>query len=179
MTGVQTCALPILNLRFWQWMEEDYHRKTHKSLGMSPLDFFMAQAHLVKVFPNPVLLDEYFLLRVERKVKHDATISLNNLLYETDAKLAGQKLEVRYDPTWLDNPAKVILLFHEGSQVGTARQVNFHDNAHAKRAGGKSTPGKERQQNSNANDKKHEKADELPKAAISFNRMMKEEVEDE
>lgn len=171
-------SLEELNHRFWQWLEEDYHRKTHSSLGMSPLDFFMSQAHLVKMFPNPELLDEYFLLRVERKVKHDATISLNNVLYETDNKLTGQKLEVRYDPIWLDNPAKPILLFKEGSQVGTARQVNFHDNAHVKRTGGSSNQ-KEQQQNANDEDKKHEKTGELPKAAISFNRIMKEEVDDD
>lgn len=171
-------SLEELNHRFWHWQEEDYHRKTHSSLGMSPLDFFMSQAHLVKMFPNPELLDDYFLLRVERKVKHDATISLNNVLYETDAKLTGQKLEVRYDPAWLDNPAKPILLFKEGNQVGTARQVNFHDNAYVKRAGGSSNQ-KEQQQNANDEDKKHEKTGKLPKAAISFNRIMKEEVDDD
>ncbi|MGI6488125.1 MAG: DDE-type integrase/transposase/recombinase [Syntrophothermaceae bacterium] len=124
-----------LNLRYWQWLEEDYHHKVHSALKMSPLDFFMSQSERIKIFPNPAMLDEYFLLRVTRKVKHDATLSLKTILYETDQHLANSRVEVRYDPEWLSDPNKPILLYHEGEKVGEARQVNFHDNAHVKRKG--------------------------------------------
>ena len=93
-----------LNLLYWQWLEEDYHHKVHSELKMSPLDFFMSQSERVKLFPNPAMLDEYFLLKVNRKVNHDATLSLNNILYETNLSLANSRLEVRYDPEWLLNP---------------------------------------------------------------------------
>ena len=82
-----------------------------------------------------VMLDEYFLLKVNRKVNHDATLSLDTILYETDLCFANSRMEVRYDPEWLLNPNTPILLYHEGKKVGEARQVNFHDNAHAKRKG--------------------------------------------
>jgi len=83
-------SLEELNLRFWQWLEKDYQRKIHSSLNMSPLDYFMSQANM---FPDPALLDEYFLLRNQRKINHDATFSLENVLYETDRKLANTRLE--------------------------------------------------------------------------------------
>ena len=95
----------------------------------------MSQSERIKIFPNPAMLDEYFLLKVTRKVNHDATLSLNTILYETDLKFANSRMEVRYDPEWLLNPNIPILLYHEGKKVGEARQVNFHDNAHVKRKG--------------------------------------------
>lgn len=124
-----------LNLLYWKWLEEDYHHKVHSELKMSPLDFFMSQSDRVKLFPNPSMLDEYFLLKVNRKVNHDATLSLHSILFETDLRLANSRLEVRYDPEWLLTPNTPILLYHEGKKVGEARQVNFHDNAHSKRKG--------------------------------------------
>lgn len=126
-------SLEELNLAFWQWLEEDYQRKIQKLLGLSPLDFFLSQIDRVRVFPDPALLDEYFLLRVMRKVNHDATFSLDNTLYETKPGLAGLRLEVRYDPEWLLNPARPVLLYQEGVKVGEARQVDLSVNATLKR----------------------------------------------
>lgn len=124
-----------LNLLYWQWLEADYHQKVHSELKISPLDFFMSQSERIRLFPNPAMLDEYFLLKVTRKVNHDATLSLDTILYETDLRFANSRMEVRYDPEWLLNPNTPILLYHEGKKVGEARRVNLHDNAHAKRKG--------------------------------------------
>lgn len=131
-----------LNLLFWRWLEEDYQRKVHSALNMSPLDFFMSQVHQITLFSNPAVLDEYFLLKVTRKVNHDATLSISNILYETDQALAGSRLEVRYDPEWLKNPSRPVFLYRDGKMVGEARQVNFHDNARVKRKG----PGRPKKQ---------------------------------
>lgn len=72
-------------------------------------------------------------MRVTRKVNHDATLSLENLLFETSSTLAGKQVEVRYDPDWLNQPEKHILLYIDSKQVGEAKLVNFLDNAHVKR----------------------------------------------
>lgn len=134
----QLLSLEELNLKFWQWLEEDYQRKRHSALDMSPLDFFMSQASHVKLFPSPHLLEEVLLLRVNRKVHHDATLSVETILYETDLSLANTRVEVRYDPEWLLSPSKPLLLYKEGHKVGEARQINFVENASVKRKGAKS-----------------------------------------
>ncbi|MBC7196712.1 MAG: DDE-type integrase/transposase/recombinase, partial [Deferribacterales bacterium] len=122
-----------LNLRFKIWLEEDYQRKKHSALNMSPLDFFMAQVSRVKLITDIEQLNENFLLRVSRKVASDATLQVEKILYETEQRFAGMRLEVRYDPEWLKNFSMPILLYHEGKKVGEAYRVNFHDNAHVKR----------------------------------------------
>lgn len=124
-----------LNLLFWQWLEEDYQRKRHSALNMSPLDFFMSQANKVTIFSNPAVLEELLLLRIKRKVNHDATLSVDSILFETDQCLANSHLEVRYDPEWLISPTIPLLLYKDGLKVGEARQVNFQDNSHVKRKG--------------------------------------------
>ncbi|GAB6179232.1 hypothetical protein JCM14036_25730 [Desulfotomaculum defluvii] len=124
-----------LNLLFWRWLEEDYHRKTHSTLGVSPLDFFMSQAHKVQLYSDPELLREHFLMRIGRKVNHDATLSVNRVLYETDQGLANSKVEVRFEPEWLSVPQRTLPLYQGGKFVGEARMINFYDNSKVKRRG--------------------------------------------
>jgi len=164
----QIGSLEELNLRFWQWLEEDYQRKPHAGLGMSPLDYFLSQADRVKLLPSPALVEEHFLFRVTRKVHHDATFTLENFLYETEPRLANTTLEVRYEPEWLAT-ARPVLLYQDGVKVGEATKVDFLANATLKRAG---RPPKE---------KPKTQLEELlapepkPVPAISFARLLKDD----
>jgi len=130
-------SLEELNLRFWQWLDEDYQRKSHAALGMSPLDYFLSQADRVRLLPEPALVEEHFLLRVTRKVHHDATFTLENLLYETEPRFANMRLEVRYEPEWLAGPARSVFLYRDGVKVGEATQVDLLTNASLKRRNGR------------------------------------------
>nr|WP_244262241.1 Mu transposase C-terminal domain-containing protein [Thermoanaerobacter wiegelii] len=67
---------------------------------MSPLDFFMSQISRINMC-NIDMLNECFLIRVNRKVNKDATLKVENILYETEEKFKNMHLEVRYDPEWL------------------------------------------------------------------------------
>ena len=121
-------SIDELNMMFFKWLENDYNRKEHSSIGMSPLDFFMSQISRVNMCGDIDMLNECFLIRVNRKVNKDATLKVENILYETEEKFKGMRLEVRYDPQWLKDNTP-LLLFHEGKKVGEAYKVNFHENA--------------------------------------------------
>ncbi|MBO8158456.1 MAG: hypothetical protein H0Z36_02680 [Thermosyntropha sp.] len=75
-------SIDDLNRQFWQWLEEDYHRKIHASLGMSPLDMYLSQASQMRMLEDPAFLNPLFLKREKYKVKHDGAIFVNNRLYE-------------------------------------------------------------------------------------------------
>lgn len=129
-------SIDELNERYAKWLDEDYQRKVHKSIGMSPLDYFMSQISKIKMVSDPAWLEEAFLLRTTRKVNHDATIQMEKVLYETDQRLAGIRVEVRYDPSWLLNSSQPLQLYVDGKKVGEAKCVNFKDNAHVRRKRG-------------------------------------------
>ncbi|AEM78212.1 DDE-type integrase/transposase/recombinase [Thermoanaerobacter wiegelii] len=120
-------SIDELNMMFFKWLEEDYNRKEHSSIGMSPLDFFMSQISRINMC-NIDMLNECFLIRVNRKVNKDATLKVENILYETEEKFKNMHLEVRYDPEWLKDNTP-LLLYYEGKKVGEAYKVNFHENA--------------------------------------------------
>ncbi|MGI6684100.1 MAG: helix-turn-helix domain-containing protein [Bacillota bacterium] len=119
-------SLDELNQRFWRWLEEDYHRKIHASLGMTPQDMFLSQVSRLRMVDDPASLDPLFLKRDYRKVKHDGTISIEAKLYEVPPKFIGQRIEVRYDETG-------VYIYEDGILLEKAVPVNFSDNAHVKR----------------------------------------------
>jgi hypothetical protein len=47
---------------------------------------------------------------INRKANHDATLSVDLILYETEPSLSISRIEVRYDPEWLKISIIPILL---------------------------------------------------------------------
>lgn len=126
--------LDSLNERYFKWLEEDYTRKAHSALsGLSPHDVLMSQVSRLRLVKDLQQLNENFFLRVSRKIMPDATTQIENILYETDPIFAGKRVEIRYEPEWLNDITKSLPIYADGKKVGEARMVRFHDNAHAKR----------------------------------------------
>jgi len=120
-------SIEELNERFWKWLESDYHRRPHASLeGKMPLEVYLSQIEQVRTVSDPATLDALFLRRAKRTVKHDATFSLENRLYEVPEAFAGQQVEVRYDEN-------NVHLYANGQAVAQAKAVLFADNARIKR----------------------------------------------
>jgi transposase InsO family protein len=120
-------SLEELNRRFWQWLEEDYHRKSHSSLdGKTPLNVYLSQVSRIRLVEDPIILDPLFLKREHRKVRHDGTISLHTKLYEVPERFIGQQVEIRFDEN-------KVYIYEEGKAVSQVFPVSLHDNAHIKR----------------------------------------------
>jgi len=129
LTDEDLSSLTNLNQKFFTWLEEDYHRKIHSSIDMTPLDKYMSQISEVKTFNNPEKMEMLFLKRQKRKVKHDGTISVNSKLYEVPPVLIGKKIDIRFNPETYEQ----IFIYDDGKCLGTAKPVIMHDNAHVKR----------------------------------------------
>jgi hypothetical protein len=127
-------SLDMLNMMYFKWLEEDYIRKAHSGLGgLSPHDVLMSQVDNLRLPTDKRFIDEIFLHRVSRKVQHDATIQIDNILYETEPCFAGKRMDIRFDPEWIGDENKKLPIYHDGKKAGEAWMVRFHDNAYAKR----------------------------------------------
>ena len=92
-------ALDQLNSRFWRWVETEYHQRPHASLqGESPAQRFARLGTALRMLSSPADVDRLFLMRLARRVRKDATISLGGLFWEVPAHLRGQVVNVRFDP---------------------------------------------------------------------------------
>jgi hypothetical protein len=134
-------SIDTLNEKFGKWLHSDYQTRPHTGLnGETPLDFFLKQADKIRLITDLADFNRKLLITVKRTVKKDATISLNSNLYETDMFLAGEKLNVKYDPD--GDLIKEIFLYRDDAPVGSARLVNFTDNSKRRRAGSAKAPEK-------------------------------------
>ena len=127
--------IDLLNEKFGVWLQNDYQKRPHNGLsGVTPLDFFLKQAGQVELVTDLAEFNKKLLLSVNRTVKKDATISFGGNLYETEMLLAGERLNVKYDPDALSG-INELFLYRGDQPVGTARLINYTDNAKRKRAG--------------------------------------------
>ncbi len=92
-------TLEELNASLQAWVEVVYHRTVHSETGEKPLDRFQASlSQTVVRQADPVQLRQAFLWREQRRVTRTASLSLQGNRYGVDPLLAGQKVELRFDP---------------------------------------------------------------------------------
>jgi putative transposase len=108
-------TLEELNESLWAWLECVYHTHVHSETEQTPLARY--QAGLENVHSSdPELLRKAFLWREKRKVRQDATFSLQGNSYQVEAHLCGRTLELLFDPFDLSR----IELFLEKVPLGKA-----------------------------------------------------------
>ena len=128
-----TRSLAELNARWGAWVEGEYHQTPHRGLdGRTPLDqWALAAENLRRVDPE-LDLDRLFRFRYERRVNKDRTVRLHNLLYEVDAALVGEKVDLLQDPAL--PPQRPLLVLHHGRDAGQATVLDAYANTRVRRA---------------------------------------------
>jgi putative transposase len=111
----QITNLEDLNQSFWAWLECVYHRQTHSGTQQTPLERYHAGLAGVRQ-ADAEQLRKAFLWRETRKVRKDATLSLQGNTYQVDPAYAGRTLELRFDPFDLAQ----VELYLEGRGLGPA-----------------------------------------------------------
>lgn len=119
-------SLEDLHLAFSAWLAEDYHGKLHRGLDERPLDRYHAAAGRANIRRmSRTELDEIFLVRHERIVNNDATISFKSRIYEVPSAYIRQKIELRHT---VDDDQE-LYLFDNDIRVAKLKLVNVKENA--------------------------------------------------
>lgn len=119
-------SLQELDQLFWIWLQEDYHHKLHAGIDAKPIERYnasLARIELRRLSKSE--LDEIFLIRHERCVNNDATISFKGALYEVPAAYIRQKIELRHP---VDDPQE-LYLYDSGVRVGKIKLLDKKENA--------------------------------------------------
>jgi transposase InsO family protein len=113
-------SLDQLNERLWHWLDTVYHRREHSSLQTTPLLRWQRDIAQVRQLPPATDMRRLFFHRVDRLVRRDSTFQLRNRFFEAPPPLAGQKIEVRFDPLDLTQ----VEIYCDGKPEGRARLVD-------------------------------------------------------
>jgi putative transposase len=116
----QPLFLQDLNARFWAWIDNAYHGSEHTALGTTPLLRWQRDIEQIRLVPPATDLRSLFFYRYDRLVRKDCTFLLQNRFFEAPPHLAGQTIEVRFDP--LD--ATQVEIYFQGQRQGSARLVD-------------------------------------------------------
>ena len=119
-------TLEELNAAFSLWLKDDYHHKLHRGIDQCPIDRYQASAGKVDIRRlSRAELDEIFLVRHERVVNNDATISFKGSIYEVPAAYIRQRIEIRHP---VDEPTELYLYDNE-ARVARLNLVDVKENA--------------------------------------------------
>jgi len=119
-------SLYEFNEVFHIWLDDLYHQTVHGTTKQTPKQrYLLSMPHQKIRRISEHELNQAFYNSLERQVKNDATVSINNKLYEVPAQYIGTKIEIRHP---LDNPRE-LTLFAEGKPVILLNPVNVIENA--------------------------------------------------
>ena len=130
-------TLEELNEAFSAWLREDYHYKVHTGIEQRPIDRYQASVTRVSIRRlSKAELDEIFLMRHERIVANDATISFKGRIYEVPGAYIRQRIEIRHPV----DDAGALTLYDNGARIARLKLVDVRENARTFRPANAPTP---------------------------------------
>jgi transposase InsO family protein len=130
-------SLEELNRKLSGWIQSIYHQRRHTSTGAPPETRY--QEHLGRIRKldvDPGDIEALFYTHIERTVRKDGTVRVDNTFYEVDLSLRALRVELRFDPFSLSR----IEVWYQKRFMGLAQRVNLalnsqtgEDNAYEKR----------------------------------------------
>ena len=105
----------------------------HTGIQCTPFERFQATKDHPRIPQSADWLDECFLNRICRKVRKDATVSVDTVSYDVPMQFISAKVEIRYRPGEMDSA----FILHDGVRYPIWK-TDKAANCHAKRQGGPS-----------------------------------------
>ena len=117
-----------MNRLFQAWLETAYHQAVHSETGEAPAARWEKASPEERAVPEPGLLREAFLWSERRRADKTALVRMHGNVYQVPAWLAGQYVELVFDPFDLDR----IEVRAAGKPAGTAVPFTVGRHRHPK-----------------------------------------------
>ena len=111
-----------------EFIYNEYLNKVHSSTNETPNVRWHNEYSFVTFLDEP-FIEESFLHRVNRKVRKDKTIKIENKYYEVPFKYVDKTIEIRYNPLDLNE----IFIFEKNQKLETCKIVDKVANSKIKR----------------------------------------------
>lgn len=105
-----------------------YNTTLHSGIGCTPFDRYQASHNAVRLPQSREWLEESFLNRITRKVRKDATVSIDTVSYDVPMQFISQTVDIRYRPSDMDS---AFILFEDKHYP--LRVTNKNENCRTKR----------------------------------------------
>ncbi len=122
-TNFQT--LEDMNRRTQNWVENEYNNKTHRGIGMIPMDRFSLDNSRITYLNDDEFSAEAFFHEEDRKVNKTNCFSIHKKVMECPVYLVQKKIQVRYDRSRNDR----YIVYYRDKRLGEARPLDQHANA--------------------------------------------------
>ena len=128
MTSIHSLA--EFNAMFQEYLRS-YNTTIHSGIGCSPFERYQASEKRVQLPRSREWLDECFLNRLYRKVRKDATVSIDRSSYDAPMQFIDQTVEIRFRPGEMDSA----FILYEGGRF-PLRLTDKNENCRTKRQNG-------------------------------------------
>ena len=128
LEGNRARSLEELNPKLSAWIQTLYHQRAHSSTGVSPERRDQPAARTLRHLEAGLDLEPLFYIQLDRTVRQNGPVRLDNDLYEVPLSLRALKIQLRPDP-WRRARIEV---WPQGRLRGLARQAPLHLNAETK-----------------------------------------------
>jgi transposase InsO family protein len=129
LRGVTPLRLAFRNPAAQAWVEQDYHRRVHRELGVPPLDRLLAGPDVGRPAPTLDVLRLAFTRQVTRtQRKRDGTVAVAGIRYEVPARFRTLTTLTLRAPSW-DKSEVVLLDPHTGQPLARLLPLDKAGNA--------------------------------------------------
>ncbi len=120
-------SLDMLNSMLFEYIRK-HNTSVHSATGQAPSARYLADISYVRMPVSKEWLNECFMNRVIRRVRNDATIVIDNTLYDVPMQFIRCRVEIRYLPDDMEHA----YIFDNGTHY-PVRKTNKVENGRTKR----------------------------------------------
>jgi transposase InsO family protein len=95
-------SLEILNAKLFEYIRK-HNTSVHSATGQTPSERYLVDINHIKTPKSSEWLNECFMNRIYRRVRNDATVTVDNTLYDVPMQFIRSRVEIRYMPDEMES----------------------------------------------------------------------------